>query len=96
MRSRWRWRWFKAKRAIQRLTICAVRGHHAGQIELYPKRSKGVRWSYTRECKRCGFTIGCRYESGRGIYEYEPGIRHDGRLELDVVIEEAREAADVR
>lgn len=83
---RYRWRFTYWPR-IKRYTVCAVRGHRLGQIEMLYFNG----WPFHRPCKRCGVEIGCRYESMRGIYQYEPGYRHDGRLGVDALIEELQE-----
>jgi len=87
MIARYRWR-FRVVPWIKRRTICAVRGHDLGQIEWIYYNG----WPYHRPCKTCGVEVGCRYESLRGIYEYEPGYRHDGRYGIDMFVDEAMEA----
>ena len=82
---RWRVRWWPR---VLRWTLCVVRGHDLGQIG--PLYRKG--WSFHRPCKRCRVEVGCSYESMRGIYEYEPGVRHNGRYGLDMLVDEATEA----
>ena len=74
---------------LLRWTICAVQGHRLGQVEFLYFNG----WPFHRPCKRCGVEIGCRYEPLRGIYEYEPGYRHDGRRGVDMLLDEAIEAA---
>lgn len=84
-RYRWQTRYLPR---LLRWTICAARGHKLGQVELLCFNG----WPFHRPCKRCGVQVGCRYESLRGICEYEPGYRHDGRRGLDMLIEEAEVA----
>lgn len=83
----YRWR-FRYAPLIRRVTICRIRGHRLGQIECYHHHG----WPFHRPCKRCGIEIGCRYEPLRGIFEYDPNYRHDGRYGIDMLLEEALEA----
>ncbi len=83
---------FRVWPKLLRWTVCAARGHRLGQTEWYPVKRHGKRWGYHRPCKRCRLEIGCSYEPMRGIYEYEPGYRHDGDYGIDMLLDEAMEA----
>ena len=83
------YRWhFRYLPWIRRVAVCSVLGHRLGQIEMMYRNG----WPFHRPCKRCRVEVGCRYAHLRGIYEYQPGFRHDGRLGVEALIDELTEA----